>query len=101
MLILSIQTTCSSCLKRLRDAFIHRRDVDSQSIIDPQEFLQFSEEIQRALFTFESTSNHAVLRIFRRSDNLSSSESSAFSSLDDNELFLHSGVDESVFLVYL
>lgn len=64
-------------------------------------FYQLSDDIQRALFTFESTSNQAVLRIYRRSDLLSSmpSESSTLSS-DENKCLAQAGVEESVFLVY-
>ena len=64
-------------------------------------FYQLSEDIQRALFTFESTSNQAVLRIYRRNDLLSSlpSESSSMS-MEENRILVRSGVEESVFLVY-
>lgn len=64
-------------------------------------FYQLSDDINRALFTFESTSNQAVLRIYRRSNLLSSmpSESSTLSS-EENRYLAQAGVEESVFLVY-
>lgn len=79
---------------------------------------QLTEDIHRALFAFESTSNQALMRVYRRS-NLLASESftSAGESIasvnnrrsetgncehdEDNELLMRSGADETVFLVYL
>ena len=68
--------------------------------------------LERALFTFESTSNQALIRVYRRSNLLvsesfstASEQFSLFNSsteLDnENELLTHSGADETVFLVYL
>jgi hypothetical protein len=55
--------------------------------------------IERALFTFESTSNHAVMRLYRREISDSSWESIAHSA-DENYVLL-GNESEQVFLVYL
>ena len=70
--------------------------------IDSDDFLDLAEELEHALFAFESTSNHAVVRLYRRgvgSPSMSRS-SSSFPSMNDNAVLM--GTDsESVFLVYL
>lgn len=60
-------------------------------MMQPQDFHQIIHGIERALFTFESTSNHAVLRLYRRSN---------FASESDNALLTESE-HEHIFLVYL
>jgi hypothetical protein len=69
--------------------------------VQPQEFHQLVDSIERALFTFESTSNHAVLRLYRKSE---VSESQSWESLksyaEENSVLLGSE-GEQVFLVYL
>ncbi|TDL21690.1 hypothetical protein BD410DRAFT_789429 [Rickenella mellea] len=92
----ALSTTCTSTLKRLREAFAIRYSTSPKTQIEPEEFVQLSEDIERALFTFESTSNHAVMRIYRRS---------SFSSARNSQLSLVSldeggGNNETVFLVY-
>lgn len=71
--------------------------------LNPEEFHDLAESLERALFTFESTSNHAVVRLYRRglgSPNLSRATDSVYSSVDDNSVL--TGADsESIFLVYL
>ena len=64
-------------------------------MIEPDEFLQLTEVIERALFNFESTSNHAVMRLYRKSQ----TSSNIFADPDDQE---NAGNDnEHVLLVYL
>ena len=53
--------------------------------------------LERALFTFESTSNHAVVRLYRKS---TASEDSVASLSEENSI-LAGAHSESVFLVYL
>jgi hypothetical protein len=78
-------------------------------VIQPSEFSELVEGIEAALVRFESISNHAVLRLYRRSNmpptprptssptspNLQSRHSS-----EENSL-LNSADNEHVFLVYL
>ena len=110
-----LQTVCTDTLRRLRKSFAKPRDARQG---EAQKIFQLTEDVQRALFKFESTSNHALMRVYRRS-NLLASESftSAAESMalmngrrgengdcehsEDNELLMRSGVDETVFLVYL
>ena len=64
----------------------------------PEEFHDMAESLERALFTFESTSNHAVVRLYRRE--CASAEESIASLAEENTML--SGADsESIFLVYL
>ena len=75
----------------------------------PAEFLELVEGIERALFVFESTSNQAVLRLYRRNtpthgldSSMTASRASIASMTDENENPLTVGTDnENVFLVYL
>ena len=72
------------------------RNDDLARIIDPDEFHQLADGIERALFVFESTSNHAVMRLYRKT---TSSNIFAPSDVDDSA---YTGNDnEHVFLVYL
>ena len=56
-----------------------------------------AETLERALFMFESTSNHAVVRLYRRG---TVSEDSVASLSEDNSI-LAGAHSESIFLVYL
>ena len=104
-----IKSACTDALRRLRKGFAKRHDIGNS---DAQKFIRLTEQVQRALFTFESTSNQALIRVYRRSNLLvsesfstASEQFSLFNSsteLDnENELLTHSGADETVFLVYL
>ena len=67
-----------------------------------EEFDQIMEDIERALFTFDSTSNQAMLRVYSRRIASTGSYYSLESSLGDNPLLTSSGTEhENVFLVYL
>lgn len=87
-------------LKRLKEGFTKRTDPVNR--ITTLEFQQLSDAVRRALFTFESTSNHAVVRLYTRQQNVSGAQSreSHGSTLDDNQV-LTGNDGESVFLVYL
>ena len=80
----------------MRDAFIPRRG--RRKIIQEQEFQDMMDGIQRALFAFESTSNHAVIRLYRTSG--SHSHDSLGNSSAENSI-LTGNEGEHVFLAYL
>ena len=98
------QTTCVSTLKRLREAFVQPRDDDDRTSMQPTDFVEIADSIERALFTFESTSNHAVLRMYRNG-NISVSNSRAsigsFGSAGSDNQMLLGDESENVFLAYL
>ncbi|ETW81116.1 putative aromatic acid exporter [Heterobasidion irregulare TC 32-1] len=100
----ALSSKCTGAIHRLREAFEHRHKT-TDAAMSPAIFLDLADKIERALFTFESTSNHALLRLYRRSDivsGLSSRESGSIYSLNEySENALTSGSDnENVFLVY-
>ena len=66
-----------------------------------EEFDQLIEDIERAFFTFDSTSNQAMVRLYSRRISSSGSYHSLESSLGDNPLFTSGTEHENVFLVYL
>ncbi|KAI5117857.1 hypothetical protein M0805_007700 [Coniferiporia weirii] len=109
----ALSGACTNTLRRLREAFAARQYSNTSADVDaPQMFYQLSEDIQRALFAFESTSNQAVMRVYRRSamDRSGSFSEDAASLLDgdddqrggddENVLLTRGGADETVFLVY-
>ena len=57
-----------------------------------------AETLERALFMFESTSNHAVVRLYRRG---TGSASESIASLAEDNPALTGSDSESIFLVYL
>jgi len=65
------------------------------------EFIDLANGIQRALFEFDSTSNHAVLRLYNRVDASHASIASASTTDDNSDPFLSGSDNEHVFLVYL
>lgn len=72
------------------------------NMLNPGEFNDLAEALERALFTFESTSNHAVVRLYRRGvgSSIDPMTASSHSSIDENSVLM--GADsESIFLVYL
>ncbi|KAH7925611.1 hypothetical protein BV22DRAFT_1010776 [Leucogyrophana mollusca] len=96
----ALSMTCTSSLKRLREAFANSRLVETEHAIQPRDFHDIIDGIERSLFTFESTSNHAVLRLYRRSEfATASSRNSIISSLEENSV-LTSSENEHIFLVY-
>lgn len=68
--------------------------------MQPQDFHVIIDNIERALSTFESTANHALLRIYRYSNFAPSSRNSVSSAPDDNQA-LADNEQENVFIVYL
>lgn len=73
----------------------------------PGEFIDLVDGIERALVRFETTSNHAVLRLFRKSEMSTPSRPQSVVSQtlsargDDADNPLLTGDNEHVFLVYL
>lgn len=90
-----LQNTCTGTLKRMKNAFEQHRKGDP---MDSQEFFRLSEDIERALYTFDQTSNHAVMRLYRRSD---ATDRYSVTSDDAFPTILATGDNETVFLVYL
>ncbi|KIJ18476.1 hypothetical protein PAXINDRAFT_167078 [Paxillus involutus ATCC 200175] len=96
----ALSNACASCLKRLREAFVNSQDTQKYQMMQPQDFHKIIDGIDRALFTFESTSNHAVLRLYRRTNFPSESSGRSYnSSLEDNPILADSE-HEHIFLVY-
>ncbi|KAH7889008.1 hypothetical protein F5I97DRAFT_1804311 [Phlebopus sp. FC_14] len=96
----ALSNTCASCLKRLREAFVRSQLSPKGQMMQPQDFHAIIDGIERALFTFESTSNHALLRLYRRSNfSFASSRRSMSSSIEDT-FALADSEQEHVFLVY-
>ncbi|KDQ28849.1 hypothetical protein PLEOSDRAFT_156585 [Pleurotus ostreatus PC15] len=75
----ALSTLCGHSLKSLRDSFAqsgtHRETTRKRQIrcIQPQDFMDLAEDLERALLRFESMSNYAVLRLYRKSDLISAS----------------------------
>ncbi|KAF8586723.1 hypothetical protein K439DRAFT_1340213 [Ramaria rubella] len=88
----ALANTCITTLKRMQNAFERHRSGDP----DPYELFQLAEDVERALFVFDSTSNHAVMRLYRRSD---MSDSISLPS-EGVPPVLANGENETVFLVY-
>ena len=86
----ALSTICTTTLKKMK-----RDDLELE------EFDRLMEDIERALFTFDSTSNHAVVRLYSRRISSSDSYHSLESSLGDNPLFTAGTEHENVFLAYL
>ncbi|CCM03886.1 uncharacterized protein FIBRA_06037 [Fibroporia radiculosa] len=95
----SLSGTCITTLKQLREAFV--QPVRSDATHAHRPFQNSADSLQRALFTFESTSNQAVLRLYKSYDaSGTQSRDSVESPTGENRLL--TGADgESVFLVYL
>jgi hypothetical protein len=84
----------------LREGVAKGPRTGSQGAIRPNEFIELVDAIERALFTFESTSNHALMRLYHRSDISVTPRNSIVSSMEDSSE-LSGGDRETVFLVYL
>ncbi|KAG8214184.1 hypothetical protein J3R82DRAFT_10973 [Butyriboletus roseoflavus] len=97
----ALSNACTSCLKRLREAFVNTQNTEEYKMMQPQDFHKIMDGIDRALSTFASTSNDAVLRLYRRSNFASeSTQQSTHSSLEDNNPILAESEHEHIFLVY-
>lgn len=88
-------------LKALSDICVTSLKKMKRDDLKVEEFDQLIEDIERALFTFDSTSNQAMVRLYSRRISSSSSSHSLESSLGDNPLFTSGTKHENVFLVYL
>lgn len=78
-------------LKQMRTAFSDHNERGNTRDYN-RNFQKLAEDINRTIFTFESTSNHAVLRMYNRRDMLANTHGDGITDLDDND---------TVFLVYL
>lgn len=94
----ALSSTCTLCFKRLREAFVHSQGKQGE-MMQPQDFHVIIDNIERALSTFESTANHALLRIYRYSNFAPLSRNSVSSAPDDNQA-LADNEQENVFIVY-
>jgi hypothetical protein len=86
----ALSSICATSLKKMK-----------KDDLTPTEFDQLMEDIERALYTFDSTSNHAVVRLYSRRFSSADSYHSLESSLGDNSLLTSGTEHENVFLVYL
>ncbi|KAJ2931494.1 hypothetical protein H1R20_g5603, partial [Candolleomyces eurysporus] len=100
---------CSRTFKKLKVAFLKAKsqNLRARDILQPQDFIEMAEGIEAALLRFESTSNHALLRIYRKGASASSpvspvgmlaGNSETWQRDDDNNLLTDES--EHVFLVY-
>ncbi|KZT41476.1 hypothetical protein SISSUDRAFT_981821 [Sistotremastrum suecicum HHB10207 ss-3] len=83
-----LSTQFTRAFKQMSDAFVNPRWEESQI----EQLAELAEDIRKALFQFESTSNHAVLNLYRRSASIDSENSSKASVLWNES--------EGVFLIY-
>jgi hypothetical protein len=83
------QSTCTRAIGRLRETLSDQgaSSADADSVLD--ESINLANGIQRALYEFDSTSNHALLRLYRGVDGSHADE------------FLSGSDSEHIFLVYL
>lgn len=86
-------------IKRLRETFAHRHRAGYN--VEVSDFLQLADAIERALFTFESTSNHAVLRLYNRGGFSGLNSRGSIYSLNDENPVTVGSENENIFLVYL
>lgn len=98
----ALSGACTSTLQWLRDAFLKSQSVTQRKrdVITPHEFTELIDDINRALVLFESTSNHAVLRLYRRSDANHTSSSNPQNTVHGENSLLTGPDHEHVFLVY-
>lgn len=97
----SCKRTCTASFKRLREAFAQSKNVQRETPLQPHDFHLLIDEIDRALFTFESTSNHAVIRLYKRSNFAASSMGISFDSSAPLDNVLMNSEHEHIFLLYL
>ena len=91
------QKACTDALKRLRQVFT---DIggNNDKDLEPDEFHELVDALEGALLRFESTSNHAVIRLYRKG---TGSVDASISSLAEEASVLQGANSESIFLVYL
>ncbi|KAJ7252108.1 Fusaric acid resistance protein-like-domain-containing protein [Mycena haematopus] len=99
----ALSTTCASSLLRMRQSFVKSQRRSKRNVLEQHEFLELVDGIERALVRFESTSNHAVLRLYRRSaasEFPSDLRDSMYTEHTENTEVLSGAENEHVFLVY-
>lgn len=105
----ALTRACTTTLGQLKEAFLKARvnEIPDREGAAPPEFIDLVDDIEKALVRFESTSNHALLRLYKRSDISRSSiasfdqHSSHTSGISDGKnTLLTSHENEHVFLVY-
>lgn len=96
----ALARTCTASLKRLREAFAQSTRVQRETPFHPHDFHILIDEIDRALFTFESTSNHAIMRLYKRSDFAAPSMADSFDSFVQQDNTLVNSEHEHIFLLY-
>ncbi|KAH9053366.1 Fusaric acid resistance protein-like-domain-containing protein [Lactarius vividus] len=96
----ALSSTCTRAIGRLREIFSNQgTSADAESVLD--ESIDLANVIQRALYEFDSTSNHTLLRLYHRVDVSAADSHASMTSADDNPNPFLSGSDsEHVFLVY-
>ncbi|KAH8993429.1 Fusaric acid resistance protein-like-domain-containing protein [Lactarius akahatsu] len=96
----ALSSTCTRAIGRLREIFSDQgTSADAESVLD--ESIDLANVIQRALYEFDSTSNHTLLRLYHRVDVSAADSHASMTSADDNPNPFLSGSDsEHVFLVY-
>lgn len=79
-----------------------RQNYEKDLTVDSTELYQLIDDIERALFTFESTSNHALMRAYRSSnwEGSIASLSAIEHETEFDHMHSHSSESESIFLVY-
>ncbi|KAJ6538778.1 Fusaric acid resistance protein-like-domain-containing protein [Mycena vulgaris] len=96
----ALSMTCTSSLLRMRQSFVQSQRRSKRNVFQPHEFLELVDGIERALVRFESTSNHAVLRLYRRSAASEFPADLRDSAYTENTEVLSNADNEHVFLVY-
>ncbi|KAF8798745.1 hypothetical protein BYT27DRAFT_7122602 [Phlegmacium glaucopus] len=103
----TLSSASTYALNRLKEVCSQSRTKDKRrpGVIQPHEFSELVERIEAALVQFESTSNHAVLRLYRRTDMPSTPRPTPSVTISDRHKYeensLPSSTDnEQVFLVY-
>ncbi|KAH9017314.1 Fusaric acid resistance protein-like-domain-containing protein [Lactarius pseudohatsudake] len=96
----ALSSTCTRAIGRLREIFSDQgTSAGAESVLD--ESIDLANVIQRALYEFDSTSNHTLLRLYHRVDVSAADSHASMTSADDNPNPFLSGSDsEHVFLVY-
>ncbi|KAF7376656.1 ArAE-2 domain-containing protein [Mycena sanguinolenta] len=94
----ALSTTCASSLQRMRQSFV--KSQRRSNLLEQHEFLELVDGIERALVRFESTSNHAVLRLYRRSAAIEYSGDLRDSIYSENTEVLSGAENEHVFFEF-
>ncbi|KAG2365373.1 hypothetical protein BDR07DRAFT_1398873 [Suillus spraguei] len=97
----ALTRTCTASLKRLREAFAQSTRIQREAPFQPHDFHILIDEIDCALSTFESTSNNAIMRLYKRSDFAVPSVRVSFdSSVQQDNMLLMNSEHEHLFLLY-